>query len=151
MNRSAAPVFARPAQSWLDRDPAFCELARRIGDLLALQHALQRACPKAPIVVSGLNAGTVTVVVPGAAWATRLRQIEPTLVAALAAEGLRVERLKIRPRRELPPVPRHSAPRLPPPAQALSAIDALAREVVESPLKQALAQLLRHHSGSPQR
>ncbi len=98
-------------------------------------------------MVSGLNAGTVTVVVPGAAWATRLRQIEPTLVAALAAEGLRVERLKIRPQRQLPATARPAAPKAPVPAQALAALDALADEVPDSPLKQALTSLLRHHRG----
>ncbi len=132
-------------QAWLDRDPSLRELARRIDDLVALQHALQRACPKAPLTVTRLNDGTVTVEVPGAAWATRLRQIEPTLVAALAAEGLRVERLKIRPRRQLPSVARRTAPKAPVPVQALAALDALAGEVPESPLKHALANLLRHH------
>jgi len=148
MRRSTSPAPARPAQSWLENDASFRDLTRQIDGLLALQKALQKAVPKAPVTVAGLADGTLTVVVPGAAWATRLRQIEPTLVAALAREGLRVERLKIRPRREAAAPPRHAAPKPPVPADALAALDALSREVGPSPLQQALAGLLSRHGPS---
>lgn len=147
MHPSTGPRRPGPIRSWLDRDPAFRELARQVEDLVALQGALQRACAGAPVTVSGLSDGTLTVVVPGAAWATRLRQSEPSLVAALAREGLRVQRLKIRPRRQAAAAPRPAAPKAPVPPDALAALDALRASVGPSPLQQALGRLIARHAG----
>jgi len=144
---------ARPILNWLDRDPAFRQLARQVEDLVALQRALQKASGGAPVTVSGLADGTLTVVVPGAAWATRLRQTEPSLVAALAREGMRVQRLRIRPRRQAAAAAPQAAPKQPLPAQALAALAAL-RAGADSPaLQQALARMLDRHAanGAPVR
>jgi len=140
---------SRPAQDWLSRDPAFRQLARQVDDLVALQRALHKASGGAPLTVSGLADGTLTVVVPGAAWASRLRQIEPSLVAALAREGMRVQRLKIRPRRQAEPAAPRPAPKKPPPAEALAALAALGAAADAPALQQALARMLaRHAAGS---
>ena len=101
------------------------------------------------MTVSGLADGTLTVVVPGAAWASRLRQGEPSLVAALAREGVRVQRLKIRPRRQAEAVAPPPAPKKPPPPEALAALAALRAEADAPALQQALARMLaRHEAGS---
>src|SRR5690606_493519 len=119
---------SRPILTWLDRDPAFRQLVRQVDDLVALQRALHKASGGAPVTAPGLADGTLTVVVPGAAWATRLRQTEPSLVAALAREGMRVRRLKIRPRRQAEAAPPPPAPKKPLPADALAALAALQAE-----------------------
>lgn len=140
---------SRPVLSWLDRDPAFRQLARQLDDLVALQRVLHKASGGAPVIVSGLADGTLTVVVPGAAWASRLRQVEPSLVAALAREGVRVQRLKIRPRRQAEAVAPPPAPKKPPPPEALAALAALRAEADAPALQQALARMLaRHEAGS---
>jgi hypothetical protein len=148
MPRSASPAPGRGVQSWLERDPSFRELARQVDGLLAMQRALQKACPNAPVTVSSLAAGTLAVTVPGAAWATRLRQTEPSIVAALRRAGLPVDRLKIRPRRGPAAAARRTAPKAPVPAHALDALAALQRELPASPLQQALAGLLSRHAGA---
>jgi hypothetical protein len=146
MRRPVPSASTRAVQSWLDRDPDFRELVRKVDDLVAIQRSLQQACPGAPLEVASLTAGTLAVRVPGAAWATRLRQIEPSLVAALAQAGFGIVRLKIQPKRSLPAVARPPAPRTPVPEEALAAFDALAGHLPESRLKGALATLLERQS-----
>ncbi|HRO57831.1 MAG TPA: DciA family protein [Burkholderiaceae bacterium] len=143
MRRPAVSASSQPLQSWLDRDPSLRELARKVDGLVALQAALQHACPQAPTSVAALDAaGTLTVVVPGAAWASRLLQIEPRLLAALAQQDPRVRKLKFRPRRELAAAPPLRIPRPPVPAEALVALERLHGELAPSPLRQALGGLL---------
>ncbi|MCM5570774.1 DUF721 domain-containing protein [Burkholderiaceae bacterium FT117] len=148
MQHAFRPGSSRPIQTLLDSDPALRQLARQVEDLVALQRALQEASAGAPVTVSGLAGGTLTVVVPSAAWATRLRQSEPSLLAALARQGMRVERLKIRPQRQARAAAPAAPPKAPVPAGALAALDALRAGVGPSPLQEALDRLIARHRGS---
>lgn len=132
--------------SWLDRDPALRQLARQVDDLVALQRTLHKASHGAPVSVSAISDGTLTVTVPGAAWATRLRQIEPSLVAALVEEGVPVHRLRIRPRRQAAATAPVAAPKVPPPAEALAALAALRAAASSPALEEALGRMLARHA-----
>ena len=133
----------RTARNWLAEDPGFAELARRVDDLVAIQAALARACPGVPATVASLSAGTLNLTVPGAAWASRLRQSEPSILCALAADGFRVEHLKIRPARQFPPPGTRATVRAPIPAAALSRMAQIESALQPGDLRQALSRLLR--------
>lgn len=71
---------ARSVASWLDAEPGFRALAARVDRLVALQARLAGACPGIPLTVVSLEAGTLTVMTPSAAWAGRLRQDRKSVV-----------------------------------------------------------------------
>jgi hypothetical protein len=132
----------RTARNWLADDPGFAELARRVDDLVAIQATLARACPGLPVTVASLSAGTLNLTVPGAAWASRLRQSEPSIIATLAAQGLRVERLKIRPARQFAAPGARAQPRSPIPPATLSRMAEIESTMEPGALRQALSRLL---------
>ena len=138
---------SRPVQTWLEGEPGFRQLSLQVDDLVALQRVLRQACQGAPVSVASLADGTLTVIVPAAAWASRLRQLEPSLDAALARHDTRIRKLKFRPPRHAAPPPAPRQPRQPPPADALAGLATL-REQVEAPgLQQALDRILARHGG----
>jgi hypothetical protein len=142
MRRTFPSASTRAVQSWLDRDPDFRELVRKVDGLLVIQRSLRAVCPNVPLEVASLAGGTLAVRVPGAAWATRLRQLEPSLLSALQREGVPVEQLKIRVQRGADVAPRRIEPKRPVPAQALAALEALRGGLAPSPLQQALDGLV---------
>lgn len=136
---------ARPAASWLDAEANFRALAARVDRLVALQARLAEACPRIPLVVMSLEAATLTVATPNAAWAARLRQMAPTLLEVLRRDCAQVSRIRIVPqRRGAAPAPVASAPRPAVPPHALAELARLTAGIEASPLKQALANLIRH-------
>ena len=137
---------ARPVFAWLGEDATARALAQRADRMVALQAALALASPLSGLVALELDtAGVLRVAAPSAAAAAKLRQLEPSLVAALRRQGWTVERLRVRPQpREGSPPPPPLPPRDPMPAQALAAFGAIAREAPEGALRDALRALLRH-------
>ncbi|MFA7665275.1 MAG: DciA family protein [Burkholderiaceae bacterium] len=147
---ASAPALAapgsRPLGHWIGSDPALRQLARQVDDLVALQRTLAQASGGAPIVVLGLADTVLSIQVPGPAWASRLRQSEPSLLAALAGGGFQVTRLRIRPiRRSAGPAAPAAAPKPTVPAAALGALASLHAGVEPSPLREALARMITRH------
>ena len=132
---------------WLRTEPAFRDAASRLARLVELQAMLAAAYPQAPLTVLSLGEdGTLALATRNAADAARLRQLEPSVVAALRRRGAPVERLRIRPRRNLDrmttgPV---NAPRAPIPADALASFEALEHQSQSEGLRRAISALLRH-------
>jgi len=146
---SMRPAPARAAAEWLADEGAFRALAARVDRLVALQSALAARFPKAPLSVVSLDAGTLTLRAPNAAWAARLRQSAPTMLQALRDYAAGIERIRIVTQRtgdgSAAPV---RVPRAASPSTALHELDRL-REVTDAPaLEQALARLVRHHRGA---
>lgn len=140
------PASARPAADWLADESAFRELHARVDRLVALQSLLAGRFPGAPLTVVALDAGTLTLRAPNAAWAARLRQSTPTMLQALRGHVAGIERIRIVTRRtgESTPAPMR-APRAAIPSTALRELDRL-REHTDAPaLGQAIARLVRHH------
>jgi hypothetical protein len=135
---------ARPAASWLDSESGFRALAARVDRLVALQARLAAACPRVPMTVLSLDGPTLTVMTPNAAWAARLRQMAPTLLAVVHQDCAQVMRIRVVPQRRAPAAAhRPAAPRQPIPAPALAELARLKTETTAPRLEQALANLIR--------
>ena len=141
---------ARPVFAWLGDDAGARALAQRVKRLVALQAALAEVSPLPGLVALEIDAtGVLRVAAPSAAAAAKLRQVEPTLVSALRRRGWAIDRVRVRPRPlEGAARPAAGIPRGPIPPQALAGFGALADEVSDGPLKEALRKLLRHAGGS---
>ena len=137
------PSPAAPAIDWLGREPAFRALGAQVELLVRVERALRAASPRTPLSVVSLEAGQLVVTAPNASMAARLRQVEPTLLAALREAGFAVETIRFRPPRAGPGGARPPLPvKRPIPAGALQRLEELAGSVERSPLKDALARLV---------
>ncbi len=135
---------ARSVTGWLDTESGFRALAARVDRLVALQARLAAACPRIPMTVVSLDEQTLTVMTPSAAWAGRLRQMTPTLLAVVHQDCIQVSRIRIVPqRRAAAGLATAAPPRAGVPARALVDLAQLMAETEGPALKQALANLIR--------
>jgi hypothetical protein len=140
----SSATTARPVASWLDTESGFRALAARVDRLVALQARLVAACPRIPMTVLSLDGPTLTVTTPNAAWAARLRQMTPTLLAVVHQDCAQVSRIRIVPQRRAPAAAhRPGAPRQAIPSGALAELARLKAETTAPKLEQALANLIR--------
>jgi hypothetical protein len=131
---------------WLAGQPGFRDLAAHARRLAELQTAVDRCAPIGGLVVTSLEGGTLVLTTRAAAWAAKLRQFEPSLVASLTAGGWQVSRIKIRPqpqRAHDEPVLRGVEPKPPVPEAALVAMADLAGRT-QGALSAALSRLVRN-------
>lgn len=137
---------ALPPLDWLTGQSAFRDLAAHARRLAELQADVDRCAPVRGLVVTSLEDGTLVLTTKAAAWAAKLRQFEPSLIAGLAASGWKVSRIKIRPQPQRAadePVVRPPEPKVPVPEAALADLAELAGRT-EGALSQALARLVRN-------
>lgn len=132
------------ALAWLGEDPAFSALRSQGETLSQLAQALKACRPEAALEVVALRDGVLTLATPEASGAARLRQIGPSLVAALKAKGWRIDSLRIKPRWQGAP-PRRRKTIVSPPGSALDEIQRLAQTVQHPGLGAALARLAARH------
>lgn len=140
---------ARAAAAWLDDEAAFRAVALRVDRLVELQSLLAAHFPNVPLTVVTLEAGTLTLRAPNAAWVSRLRQSAPTMLQALQSRLTGIERLRIVPQRmrdAAPPAIR--APRAAIPSAVLCELDRLRGSTDAPALGAALERLVRHHRSS---
>ena len=138
------------ALKWLSLDEAGASVMATAQALLQAEQVIRKALP--PVLahtcrVANLDRQCITLAVPAAAHATRLRQLTPTLLRALVAKGWNLNRVEIRvqaglmaqagikPPREVQPLGR----------EALNSFQALRQNVAPGPLADAIARLLTHH------
>lgn len=136
---------SRSAIDWLHREPVLARLGEQADRLAALQVALDRLAPGLSLVVIACERDVLVVGAPHAAVAARLRQSTPSLVAALAHEGWRIERIRFKPQWRPSPQPRRDKQVTPPGAAAVAGLAALAETVEEPRLRAALRRLARRH------
>lgn len=118
--------------------------------LLQAEQIVRKALP--PVLahscrVANIDRQCLTLAVPAAAHATRLRQLTPTLLRALNSRGWNLSQIEIRvqaglmaqaakrPPREVQPLGR----------EALNSFQELQRHVTPGPLADAIGRLLVHH------
>ncbi|MDT3678301.1 MAG: DciA family protein [Burkholderiaceae bacterium] len=140
------PTSTRPVSAWLDDETGFRALAARVDRLVELQSALREHFAQAPLTVVSLDADTLTLRAPNAAWAARLRQSTPTMLQALRARFAGIDRIRIVTQRagEASRTPAH-APRAAIPSAALRELDRLRSGTDAPALGDALTRLVRRH------
>lgn len=141
----------RNALAWLENQDEFRALADRAERLLALQADLSTVCPSHSLVAMGIENEALVAGTPNASTAAKLRQLEPSIVAALRDRGWQIKRIRFRPQ---PPGAAGTRPptrlKTPVPADALQRLARLREEASSPALKEALTNFLRDHP-RPQR
>lgn len=135
---------SRSAADWLGMDPEVRDLSLRVGRLIELQALLAASVESGGIEVLSLEDGTLAVATANASEAARLRQREPSVVAALRRRGAAVERLRIRTRRSSANAQAATpgAPRAPIPVTAIDSLARLGSDLPQGTLREALASLV---------
>lgn len=141
------PTTTRQAIDWLQAEPAFAQVGEQSARLAAVQQALQRSLPTVALTVVAFERGQLVVGAAHAAVAAKLRQSEPSLIAALARNGWKVDtiRFKTQWKPDVPVRPRREKGK--PGEAAVADISALARRIEHPGLSEALSRLARRHGG----
>ena len=142
--------YAAPALNWLALDETGAGIMATAQALMQAEQIVRKALP--PVLahscrVANIDRQCLTLAVPAAAHATRLRQLTPTLLRALSSRGWNLNQIEIRvqaglmaqtgkrPPREVQPLGR----------EALNSFQELKNSVEPGPLADAIARLLTHH------
>lgn len=146
--RSAQP--AAPALTWLLLDETGASVMATAQNLIQAEQVVRKALP--PILayscrVANLDRQQITLAVPAAAHATRLRQLTPTLLRTLAQHGWNLTQIEIRVQAGLGTYSRKNPPREVRPLDrgALACFQELQQNVAPGPLAEAIGRLLTHH------
>jgi len=86
------PHAPRQALAWLRNEPGFARLGEQATRLAALQADLARGVPTLPLTVVAFERDTLVLGAAHAAVAAKVRQMEPTILGALARRGWRIRR-----------------------------------------------------------
>lgn len=156
MNRPAK--ISRPKRSernaqvleWLGTDQHGASVLETARQLMAAEALIVQALPVAMarrIKVAQIDRQRMTISVPGAAHAARLRQIAPTLLKHMQDKGWNINEIILRVYAGMPDTVTKTTERETRPldAQALQAFATLRRNVRPGPLADALERLLKHH------
>lgn len=141
---------AASALNWLALDDTGASIMATAQALMEAERVVRKALP--PVLahscrVANIDRQCVTLAVPGAAHATRMRQLTPTLLRALNQHGWNLNQIEIRvqagllapaakpPPREVQPLGR----------KALDCFEELQNTVRPGPLADAISRLLANH------
>lgn len=135
-DQQAAGVLATARRHMLIRQAAIGILPEGLGD----------ACR-----IAKLDGPCLTIAVPNAAHAAKLRQLAPRLAEALTRQGWNIKEIKVRIQADVsgpaPYVP-PAKEAIPLDGEALQAFTALHEQLQPGPLAEAVARLLKHHGPS---
>ncbi len=140
---------SRHAVAWLEAEPGFARLGEQVERLASLQSDLQRCVPGLGLRVVALERDTLVVGAAHAAVAAKVRQLSPTVLAALGRCGWKIDRIRFKPqwRPTGDGVPRR--PKEAPSPRAIARIAELADRVEDPGLKAALRRLAARHGAAP--
>lgn len=139
-----------PALGWLRENPQGALMLQTAREMLALEAVLAQALPAALAQrarVAHVEGGALTVMVPGAAHAARLRQLARSAAARLQDAGWPIERIVVRidARCDTGQPQTSNGENRALDAQALRAFEALRNEIEPGPLSEAINRLLARH------
>jgi hypothetical protein len=140
---------SRNAVAWLRTEPGFARLGEQAARLADLQADLARCVPGLALTVVALERDTLVVGAAHAAVAAKIRQSTPTVLAALARQGWKIERIRFKPQWRPGPARPPRRQKDAPGAAAVASIAALAERVEDPKLKEALRRLAARHGGAP--
>lgn len=160
MTRASGPSrrtvghIADTAIEWLGSDRHGADVLATARSLLRLEQALHRMLPAGlgeACRVARLDTQRLTLAVPSAAYAARLRQLAPRTVAQLAQDGWNLTEIQVKVQASLlqnrmkTPLPKQSIPL---DTRALEAFRGLHENLRPGPLADAVARLVARH-GQP--
>ena len=149
MRRSEQRTSSRELLEYLRSDDKLGSLLPTVEQVVQLQAACEQQLPSLfnSCQVMQLREGTLHISAPNAALATRLRQVLPKLQQGLREKGWGVEqiRLKVQLMPTQPAPSPASEPRVLS-SSAIASFASLASQIEESPLRDALQNLLKHQS-----
>jgi hypothetical protein len=146
MHRAEPRASSRELLEYLRSDDKLGSLLPTVEQVVQLQAACEQQLPTlfSSCQVLQLRENTLHISAPNAALATRLRQVLPKLQQGLRASGWDIEQIRLKvqlmPTQAAPPAP--SAPRVMS-SGAIESIASLASQIEESPLRDALQNLLK--------
>jgi len=136
--------------NWLALDTTGASLIATAQTLMEAEQVVRKALP--PVLahtcrVANMDRQSLTLAVPAAAHATRLRQLQPTILNALAKHGWNLNRIEIRVQAGLMSNASRHLPREVQPLgrKALDCFEELQKKVEPGPLADAINRLLAHH------
>lgn len=142
--------IAVPALKWLALDETGASIMATAQALMQAEEVIRKAMP--PVLahscrVANIDRQCLTLAVPAAAHATRLRQLIPSLLRALTRHGWNVNQIEIRVQAGLMAPTTQKPPREVQPLgrEALKSFQELQDNVAPGPLADAIGRLLVHH------
>lgn len=148
--RSPDDTPATLAVSWLGSDVQGAQVLTVARNLLKVEQAIKAALPAAladVCKVARIERQQLTLAVPSAAYASKLRQLAPRLVRLLADGGWNLNEIIVKVQAGLVKSQTKTAPRRVAPLNesALRAFDELHNNIRPGPLADAISRLLKHH------
>src|SRR5690606_24185540 len=138
------------ALNWLALDTTGASLIATAQTLMEAEQVVRKALP--PVLahtcrVANMDRQSLTLAVPAAAHATRLRQLQPTIMNALAKHGWNLNRIEFPDHADPISTASRHPPRVVQPLgrKALYCFESLQQKVVPGPLADAINRLLAHH------
>jgi hypothetical protein len=145
--KSARPARSASALDWLRGDPSFAHLSEQARTLDALTEVVRSSLPGLPVTVIAYDNGRLVVGAAHAAVAARIRQVEPSLIAALTRAGWAVSAIRFKPQWQAPAKTAARPNKPVPDAAALAHVSALSDRVAHTGLRDALKRLAARHGG----
>lgn len=140
------------ALDWLDKNPKTANLIVTARELIAVQKLIKQLVPR-PIakhtVVAQINGQQMVLIVPGPAYAARLKQVQTSLVKQLNKNGWNIDEIIVQ-------IDAYMSVTETKPAhkktnvlnqESLNEFAKLEQQVAPGPLADAISRLLAHHSG----
>jgi hypothetical protein len=154
LTTSQPPQSGKLVASWLKDAETLSMVTSSQAQLFSVQKVLDRIGPKlrldAPLLAMRIESEHLTLAVPSAAYAAKLKQLAPSIGRALdeaiAQTGTKISRISFRPQPAL--LPRVKPPRKIEPIQGanLTALRALSQQVEHPILKAALERMVNRHA-----
>jgi hypothetical protein len=136
---------APSASQWLQRDSQFSQLTREVDQLLVIQQLLVEQLGLKQLRVVRYDQQTLTVIVPGAAAAAKLRQSEPELITHLQHAGWQCSRIKARPQTQFDKIDQPAVVfRQPISEPTVRRLSATAQALEDGPIKEALLAMVKN-------
>lgn len=148
-SRNDAPPAALAA-SWLSNDQQGAQVLGAARRLLEAEHVMRTVLPPplaAVCKVARIERQQMTLAVPSAAYASKLRQLAPRIGRSLNQSGWNLNEIQVRVQAGLQPGQTKTARRevIPLGDTALNAFDELHDSLRPGPLADAIKRLLGHH------
>ncbi|HEY9280544.1 MAG TPA: DciA family protein [Eoetvoesiella sp.] len=142
------------AIGWLGSDQHGANVLTTARMLISIEHAAKKVLPPALAQVcrvARIEKQQITLAVPSAAYAARLRQLAPRILQLLTEDGWNLNELNVRVQAGLLQNQTKAAPArevVPLDDNALKAFEKLEKGLAPGPLADAVKRLLVHHRGA---